>query len=693
MGPTFKTNHAPSYRLWIADNLAFDGKYSEAVGAYESCVSAANYRAEVTHLADVTNTAYLNRAHAARHAGDLTNAVAFFLEAHQCAPEESNALLEAACIAEKIEDFSTAEKFYRQIANTEASSHADDPREIARRNLLGLSSPDALFEPNPFTLADKLATALLRKDITTLRRLISSTHFAVGAIGGHLNFETDDLLEALFLAVADGNVSCDSRLLGAGKKRYLPTFGWQSLWYQGQVLLIISEAPRGWQWTGVALAMPTANWADRSKPTKLGTNSPLPFEVQAPWPNGECFTAGGFYPFLAESAELAYLASLLYGFVYVPVALLTLSSGCCGWGTRGFYYNDRKHTEDHFNQSFAIDFTRYQRFLPFVNATYGTPVLAVRDGMVGKVVSGHSTGDSNRANSVEIKHADPANPSDTRRYTSKYLHLDGPFKIPVSENMKVRVGTRLGLMDDTGDSLLHHLHFSMHDRQLLHPDPKQYPEGKSVRPTPMSGYTLEDGDSNTCVTSTNVEYTGTNEMIELKQFAVQNFTITPVALALNEKQLPDLRNQRWHLVLSGVVLCDLQGNSGQFLRETMLFKPDLKAAMQYALDRQGYPRPPGLTEGLSFVTRFQVEQWAPLATLSAFSNTDHAVNSGYAVDAWRPNPFVTITDAITAETHNNIFDGLQVDVAVSDVDGKLHRLSYSITLIGRIQFGAHFGPR
>ena len=64
--------------------------------------------------------------------------------------------------------------------------------------------------------------------------------------------------------------------------------------------------------------------------------------------------------------------------------------------------------------------------------------------------------------------------------------------------MYVRQGARLGLMDDTGNSQLNHLHFSIHDATLM--------GGMSVRPTPMDGFSLSDQASGTCVTSTNVPF-------------------------------------------------------------------------------------------------------------------------------------------------------------------------------------------
>ncbi len=132
----------------------------------------------------------------------------------------------------------------------------------------------------------------------------------------------------------------------------------------------------------------------------------------------------------------------------------------------------------------------------------GTPVLAARDGIVVTAEGGTESGDSNESNTVAIEHADPAVPSDTDRFRSRYMHLAGPFRIQVSVLMPVITGQRLGVMDDTGTSLLDHLHFSIHDRELSYPN---IPYGRSVRPTPLSGTSLGDEDSGRCVVSNNVE--------------------------------------------------------------------------------------------------------------------------------------------------------------------------------------------
>ena len=147
---------------------------------------------------------------------------------------------------------------------------------------------------------------------------------------------------------------------------------------------------------------------------------------------------------------------------------------------------------------------------------------------------------------MDIVHQDPDNPADTDRFRSRYLHLAGPFMIPVSAMMPVISGQRLGLMDDTGNSILDHLHFSIHDRNLTRPNVSY---GSSVRPSPLSGVRLGDGDSGTCVRSSNIErFPGLN-------FRPTLSTLVPFQLGETQVRRLDyrehVRDERQHVV-SGV---------------------------------------------------------------------------------------------------------------------------------------------
>jgi hypothetical protein len=662
---------APVYRLWAADNFASDGDYSNAVTAYDDCVQATQSARPLVERQDLVTGALLHKARAAYLSGDARGAIATYRDLLRHNPAIHVAALDAGMIAERRGDRDTAHEFYERIASTAPSARTDDAAQLAMRAMQRLADPNVSYSPSATALADQLTTALERRDVPTLRRLICSTHFAVGPAGGHAGFEPLELLDVFFSELWAGNVRARRAILGSGGKRYLPSAGWQGAWFRGEVSMIISEAPGGWQWTGIALSNATERWRERWEPSVPQSNQPLPFSLHAPWPKGRCFTAGGLWEHVAEAAIVAaaWPASAL-------VAAGFAAANCCGWGPRGYYYNSGPtHTEE---DAFAIDFTRYRRYVPYDAESGGTPVLVVREGLVSKVRAQWSSGDPSMDNRVEVEHADPGNPTDVARFTSKYLHLEGPYKIPVSELMPIRLGTHLGFMDDTGTSVLNHLHFSIHDRQLTHPGA---PEGRSVRPSPMSGVTLGDADSNTCVKSTNVDYRGENQLIFPDSFAGQNWLITPAATSVGEAKPGSAADQTWLLILSGVVNINLEGNSTQWLRETAVIRPDLTPALSHAIMRHNVPTPAG-----DHRLRFQVEQWAPHAAPSSMFNRAHSVNSGFAVDVWRPHPFDTDTDVVTNATINNIFNGIQVDLAVSDTDAILYRVSYHISLLGKIRF-------
>jgi hypothetical protein len=173
---------------------------------------------------------------------------------------------------------------------------------------------------------------------------------------------------------------------------------------------------------------------------------------------------------------------------------------------------------------------------------------------------------------------------------------------------------------------------------------------------------------------------------EVKAFAGQNWLITPAATAANESPPRRIQDQKWLLVLSGVAIVDIKGiSTANWLRETVAIRPDLSGPLHYAINRYAIPKPPGF-ESLNYFSRFQVEQWAPFAALSSIYNQGQSINSGFAVDVWRPNPFQTGTDAFSNASLNNLFSGIQVDVAVRDTDAWLYRLSYNVALLGKIVF-------
>lgn len=663
---------APAYLLWMADNHARDGSIAEALDGYDASVLSAEATPRLIDDCDIAFCALHAKAQLAALAGQAELAINAYRDAARLKPGDGIGLLHAGMIAERSGRVDVAADLYRSVPITGAPHHGDDPNELARRALLRLDTPAAAFSADVQDVSAMLTAALERRDIARLRAAASATHFAIGPTGGHTSFDTGNLLEHLYEDLSQSRVRARAKLLGSGDKRYLYTRGWRGRWYRGDVLFIITRAPRGWQWTGLGISAPTELWRETWRPPKLETNQPLPIELLAPWPAGQSFKAGGLTEYLIQQA--AVLAS--------PLGLLAFyfARSPCGFGPRGFYYNQWPTHEG--NDAFAIDFTRYRRYLPYDNVSGGTPVLAARSGIVVDWLAGIPSGDPSFENFVDIAHPDPADPSKPRRFRTSYLHLEGPNKVLVSPLMPVVVGTRLGLMDDTGNSVLNHLHFSVHDRDIPRPGA---PFGASVRPTPLSGVRLEDGDDGRCVRSNNIEFVE-KPMIEVTSFAGQNWVITPAALAVNEAPPATIKDQKFLVVLSGVAMLNLKGTStSQWRQETVLILPDVQAPMLYAINRYGIPTPPG-ANGLNYLTNMQLEHWAPFAGLSSIYNKDESDNSGFAVDVWRPNPFSSGQDAFTNAPLNNLFTGIQVDVAVRDTDAWLYLLSYHITLIGKIVF-------
>ena len=674
---------AGAYRLWMADNVSRDGNLRESLSMFDGAIEAFEANERLVASIDGLACALLKKAQTAALAKDSATAVEAFQALARHQPKNADPLFQAGLIMEGVGDWDRAAEFYRKVARKGVSRKPHDPAELARRCLKRLAVPDAAFMLTADHVVDALEAALSAGDVERLRKLASTTHFAIGPAGGHASFETPELLDQLCRDLTASDVRVNRALSGRGSKRYCTTSGWGGRWFKGQVIFLITRSARGWQWTACGILTPTDLWLEHWRPETPKTNQPLPFELLAPWQDGLCCEAGGLGYFLRDQMLIAYAAAIAWpwGAIAAAAATLALSARDCGFGPRGFYYNDSDTHDD--EDAFAIDFTRYQRFVPYINRSDGTPVLAPRGGIVSFVADGTPSGSDTASNTVEIQHGDPNDPNNTDRYTSRYLHLQGPKRIPPLPLMPIFTGNRIGQMDDTGYSFMSHLHFSIHDRQIVVPG---VPYGGSVRPTPMNGVTLEDGESGKCVCSTNIETFGEKPMILPTGFAGQNWVIVPVATAAGQAQPANITAQRWHLVLSGVVLIDMKGvTTAQWRRETLSISPDLRGPIKFAAQRFGVPLPVGLNDS-QYLANFQVEQWAPFATLSSVFNANQSVNSGFAVDVWRPNPFFTATDLATNAQVSNLFAGIQADIAVRDSDAYLYRVGYHITLIGRIVF-------
>ena len=185
-------------------------------------------------------------------------------------------------------------------------------------------------------------------------------------------------------------------------------------------------------------------------------------------------------------------------------------------------------------------------------------------------------------------------------------------------------------------------------------------------------------------------------MAIISQYAVQNYIITPAATAVGSASPRDISNQKWHLTMSGIAISDLKCNkSNDWMGETLQLGPDIRTPMQYAINNFNIPIPADSPyvvngwDGPRIIPLFQVEQYTIHAALASVFDEDTAVNAGFSINDWRPSPFKSYSDSRpggTSPVVNRMYDGVLVDVAVRDIDAWLYRISYQITLLGKIIF-------
>ena len=176
--------------------------------------------------------------------------------------------------------------------------------------------------------------------------------------------------------------------------------------------------------------------------------------------------------------------------------------------------------------------------------------------------------------------------------------------------------------------------------------------------------------------------------MNLTNFAGQNWLITPAALAVGEHPPASIHDQKWLLVLTGVVTANIEGNStSQWLNTNASFLPDMagpsnSGPLNWAIGQYAIPKP----SGQNYAIGFALDEWAPFVALSAIYDQGPSIDAGYAVNVWRPNHFGSGVDAFSNAQVGNIFTGVNVDVGVRDTDAWILSLSYNITLRGRIVF-------
>lgn len=180
----------------------------------------------------------------------------------------------------------------------------------------------------------------------------------------------------------------------------------------------------------------------------------------------------------------------------------------------------------------------------------------------------------------------------------------------------------------------------------------------------------------------------------VSEFAGQNWLITPAALAMNERQPATINDQKWLITLTGVAMVNLMPTSNtDWLRETLQIFPDIRAPIRFAINRHSIAIPTDSPYRIAgndgIFPYFQLDEWAPFASIGSIFDKNQAVNAGFAVDRWAPSPFATAT-AEGLPNLGNLFQGIRVDVAVRDIDAILHRVNYQVTLLGKIVFIREF---
>ena len=497
-----------AYLLWVGDNLFQEARFEEAIEVYDELVGT--YPERFVGTKSLAAVALAQSAAAYERIGDPEQASRAHGRIAEAFGEHTSvawAHYEQGRIAEAAGNDGEASSAYRRAASAAdvPASTALGTNELARRAAERIENPGEGIRPQPEQVAREVVRALERRADDELGRLASPTHFTFGVVNSErFFFDRDKALKQLIADLRSSKVRADpTALAGCGEKRYLHTEGWSGELLAGRVTMILTRARDGWEWSGVALTQLPESAEGFFEPFERMENQPLALPIKAPFPAGTGMRAGGIIPFSIQVAAFAGLGP------FAGVAIFAASLNPCGFGPGGLYYNQPStHTGD---EAFAIDFCRFAQGAPLVSNCRGLPMLAIADGLVTGVESNNATGSASSGNCVRLEHMTEqelfalyiiwlfTGRRQFMPFTSRVLHLDGPSMIPVSVGMHVKQGARLGRCDDTGNSVSDHLHFTVNDRRV----PGATPLGRTVRPTPMDGQTLNDIDDGRCIVSTN----------------------------------------------------------------------------------------------------------------------------------------------------------------------------------------------
>jgi tetratricopeptide (TPR) repeat protein len=495
---------APALLLWSGEHLQAERRFEEAIEIYSELLHrypAADFGGLALPAIALQRSAVCwERLHR------IEEAIAAYDRAARGdyhGVSKSDLQYEIGRLFEDLGDEAQAIRAYRTAAMLkDPLSHSFIPiAQLARSAAATLQSERRWFQATLEAVCSHLFSALEGRQAEPLSTVASQTQFTMGfAASDSTLVPVEAVLSAVGQDLAVSRVRFDPTAVGGcGGKRYLVTDGWMGKHFRGRVVFVITQSRYGWEWSGLALTeLPESLETFFGPLPPPDTNQPLQIAIKAPWPAGMHFRAGGLvvYLNLVNAFRLSGVAGL-----FEAEAAATLDP--CGFGFAGLYYNQAPtHNDAHEHSSFAIDFSRCIQGIAFENGADGIPVLAVADGCISNTISSNVHGSRMQENRVEITHMTAAEAAQVAmghkvqpKYKSMYLHLDGPNKIPVCCGHHVVQGTILGFIDDTGNSAMSHLHFSIHD---------QHNQGMSVRPNPMDGQSLDDINDGSCIVSTNM---------------------------------------------------------------------------------------------------------------------------------------------------------------------------------------------
>lgn len=176
--------------------------------------------------------------------------------------------------------------------------------------------------------------------------------------------------------------------------------------------------------------------------------------------------------------------------------------------------------------------------------------------------------------------------------------------------------------------------------------------------------------------------------VKFSQVVTENVLITPAGLAFSDPDKPTSNaDQPWLIHYSGVGILDLKGNnSNDWRRETLFYFPNVTSPLQWAIGFYHIPVPTssiGRVVAQIQVLEQMVASYAAIS--SAFEKSSGGSDFGFAVDRWWTNDFATGFDT-QGQPVPNLFTGINIDLAVRNTSAVIHRVSYQITIKGKIAF-------